>query len=137
MYWVEGIGSIDDPFYAFDCYTGGCESFSFLGCFENGGSLQYENKNVSECRTTKLNEYNSNDSDFKLYPTITSNSIQIENNSNRLCKILVVNSLGQVVVKETLPPTTKTIDVNNLPSGIYFASFWDKVLLKTIKFIKN
>lgn len=137
MYWVEGIGSLYDPFYLFDCYTGGCEGQLFLGCFENEGILQYINRNVSLCNSVGVSEKEFDDSAIKLFPTIASNEIQIENNTDRQLKVVILNSVGQSIGMEIFRDKQKTIDIYTFPTGIYFANFWDNRLLKSIKFVKN
>ncbi len=134
MYWVEGIGALHDPFYLFGCYTGGCESFKSLICFQNEGKLQYGHP--LQCNTTPTGDLDINDTNLKVFPTITTHEIQIENNTDKQLKVIIVNSLGQIIKTETMLEKLKAIDVSALPKGIYFIQFWDKKLLKSVKFVK-
>jgi len=60
-------------------------------------------------------------SGVEVYPNPTSGILNIELNTiNENTTITLYNSVGQLLIKENLTTTKRTIDLNNLASGIYF-----------------
>ena len=78
----------------------------------------------------------NNSLEFKVYPNPFGDVIHVSN-ASELSKVVVTNVAGQVV-KEVVNPTND-IQLNELRSGIYFISLFDKdnVIAKTAKIIKR
>jgi hypothetical protein len=75
-------------------------------------------------------------SEFKVYPNPFVEYVNVDNTS-MLSKVIVTNIAGQVV-KEVVNPT-RTIQLSELRSGIYFISLYnmDNVIAKTAKIVKR
>jgi len=63
-----------------------------------------------------LPEFDSDIPKVRIYPIPTNNKLNIET-TDKFEKILIFNSVGQMVYKNSY---SKTIDLNNLRNGIYF-----------------
>lgn len=63
-----------------------------------------------------LSEFDSGIPNVRIYPIPTNNKLNIET-TDKFEKILIFNSVGQIVYKKSY---SKTIDLNNLRNGIYF-----------------
>lgn len=73
--------------------------------------------------------------EFKVYPNPFDGSVNVDN-ASRLSKIVVTNIAGQVV-KEIVNPT-KTIQLNELRSGVYFMSMYkSNNVVQTAKIVKR
>jgi len=74
--------------------------------------------------------------EFKVYPNPFVDFVNVDN-ASMLSKVVVTNIAGQVV-KEVVNPT-KTIQLNELRSGIYFVSMYnmDNVIAQTAKIVKR
>ncbi|WP_299782271.1 LamG-like jellyroll fold domain-containing protein [uncultured Formosa sp.] len=71
---------------------------------------------------------------FKIYPTVTSDILNIKSNVN-LKQLSIINTNG-VTVKNIETPTQE-INVSNLPSGLYFIVGKTDMNTSTLKFIKK
>lgn len=78
----------------------------------------------------------TNSLEFKVYPNPFVEYVNVDN-ASMLSKVVVTNIAGQVV-KEVVNPT-KTIQLNELRSGIYFISLYDmdNVIAQTAKIVKR
>ncbi len=79
--------------------------------------------------------------DFHVFPNPTSSDIFIYFDENLYTfpkKIILTNSIGQVLINETLAQNTNsyTIDMRNKPKGVYFVSVETKNGIKTEKIEK-
>ncbi len=73
-----------------------------------------------------------------LYPNPTSNYIHISGLTNEKAAIQVINNSGKIVQSLTSEnEPMKTIDVQDLPTGIYFVRIIQHNELKTLKFLKQ
>ena len=89
---------------------------------------------------------NSNDGfSIKLSPNPVNSQVSILANQpfDKNCTITIVNSNGQIVIKQidtinfTKDNLEISFDVSNLSSGIYFAEISNNLIIRTIKFIKK
>jgi Secretion system C-terminal sorting domain len=78
----------------------------------------YNFENV-DCGTSKLNEISEQNS-TKIFPNPADNIIYIESNEI-INSIMVFNSMGMLI--KTVDTELKSIDVSELPSGIYYFNF--------------
>ena len=82
---------------------------------------------------------------MKLSPNPVSSQVSILANQpfDKNCTITIVNSNGQIVIKQidtinfTKDNLEISFDVSNLSSGIYFAKISNNLIIRTIKFIKK
>lgn len=87
--------------------------------------------------STSIQENSPNNLPIKLFPTPTSNYLHLDfPNSITLSQIIIYNTLGKVVYRS---PSTleKTIDVNNLASGVYLIQIITNEGIYTNKFNKE
>ena len=56
---------------------------------------------------------------FKCYPNPVSSNLTIENNSESVLKIRLINSLGQVILNNSYSIGTYQLDCQQLPNGFY------------------
>ena len=76
-----------------------------------------------------------NSLEFKVYPNPFVDEVNIDN-ASELSKVVVSNIAGQVV-KEVVNPE-RTIQLNQLVSGVYFISLYqENVVVKTVKIVKR
>lgn len=82
---------------------------------------------------------------MNLSPNPVSSHVSIHANQpfDKNCTISIVNSTGQIVIKQinsinfTSDNLELTFEVSNLSSGIYFAEIINNSISRTIKFIKK
>ncbi len=79
----------------------------------------------------------SSDADVFVWPTITSEYINVALSNEKLFTIRIINSSGQVVIEKKNCQYQNTIDLKSLPKGIYFAAINNGSFHKTVKVIKE
>lgn len=86
---------------------------------------------------TGINELDPNNSDFSIYPNPTSGVFFLKTNLNHEHEVMVLNTLGQVILKSKLNSGTK-VDLTKEANGIYQVIILDngKAVYST-KVIKN
>lgn len=99
----------------------------------NVSSLATEFVNID--LTTVVNELNSNN--FSVYPNPTNKDIIVEFNDNQKRELRIVNIAGQTLIKQKNSSQKMTIDLIELPVGVYFLEVKTAKELKTIKLIKQ
>jgi hypothetical protein len=57
----------------------------------------------------------------KIYPSVTTGDLTIEN----VASFEIINSMGQVVLSQTMPIHHSQVTIHNSPSGIYFVKGYD------------
>ena len=73
---------------------------------------------------------------FTCYPNPANNVITIA--VNKAAIVVISNSIGNAVLQNSILQSTHTIDIRQLPKGIYFVKIIDSNnLIKTGTFIKN
>ncbi|MBL7909868.1 MAG: T9SS type A sorting domain-containing protein [Bacteroidia bacterium] len=102
------------------------------GCFNTSIITQ----NVSTCTGIEKNSIYGNET-ISIYPNPTSNNITISGVQN-VTKIELINSIGQIVFTEnSVNATNSVIDLNQLPTGIYFVQLQTEQGSITKKIIKE
>jgi hypothetical protein len=76
---------------------------------------------------------------IKIYPNPSANFVNIKSGIAEINKIIILNSLGQVIESKILSGQENVFNVQNLSTGIYFFKIFgaEGKLLKTERFIKN
>jgi hypothetical protein len=93
--------------------------------------------------STDLNSLSLNNSVYTIYPNPTSDKlfIQAKNNAAADVSIEIIDALGKTVLKQShnFNPTdnTRAVNVNVLPSGIYFVKITSQKDTKVLRFIKE
>ncbi len=71
---------------------------------------------------------------LKIYPNPTNSVLTIESEKGPLSKIVLFNTLGQTLkVTQNIDNKSVTLDVSNLPDGIYFLKVDNYTLRKVVK----
>lgn len=90
-----------------------------------------------------VEEIEANANNIKIYPTPSSNQLNIEyeHYNSETIQLEVQNLLGQTVYSETLKTNigkqTKMLDISSLNNGVYFILLKNKTNTSTAKFVKQ
>ena len=97
--------------------------------------VDYDGK-INYSKIISVNDCNIKTNNFEIYPNPTDGILYI-NNITKLKNIEILNSLGQVVVSETIDNNKNSIDLSKLSNGLYFlkAVVLNYKIIK-IKFVK-
>jgi len=128
---VEFSNTISDILF----FTGGRPE-----TLDNLPKLEYEEVQAIEAQT-EVNTYVNDFENFelqaenvKVFPNPSAGLINVNIQSDvKVSQINVVNVVGQVVYTEQVPQTQNTIQLNELPEGIYFV----QVISKDTKIVKR
>ncbi len=121
--WVEGIGSLKNPFYPLIFYS--FEWTYHLDCFTNDVIKSIRDGKNYSCLSRIENVYFENN--IQIFPNPVSNQVFISLNGNiaaGLKEVRILNVTGALV--KTIPSikqNTYQIDVDGLVNGIYFVRF--------------
>jgi hypothetical protein len=75
---------------------------------------------------------------FSLYPNPTSNLVTIETAvAPVISQLSIMNLNGQAVLTHQISEPKTTIDISNLPSGVYFVRVTNERTVEVGKFVKN
>lgn len=133
LYMIEGVGTNFLPSYM-------SVEPVYIQCCYKSGNLFYLNhySRVPDKCDVVLSDgiddiFNSNSKTQKVYPNPSNNFISISNLKNG--RVEIINSLGQLILTTS---QTENINIENLPSGIYWIRFSDEInIIKNSKFIKQ
>lgn len=74
---------------------------------------------------------------FSIFPNPVINSLTIQNNQNQfVTNYFIFEHSGRKILEGKIDAETATINLNNLPAGVYFISLGEN-LSQTLKFIKQ
>jgi len=124
--WVEGLGS----WYGIlnsgnNSYGGGaCGSYSAL-CYEEGGTLVYQDPEYSTCHFNQLVSMAENEfSVVKIYPNPAQNILHIDFESNDITdfegEVKIINSLGAKIFEKKLGFYKNVLYLHKVDRGIHF-----------------
>ncbi len=127
--WIEGVGSIYNPFYpVFPQLDWGWD----LSCCYDGDQLIYKNEEFSECYVEYVNDINTNQNTtnkLQIFPNPFSDFTRIqlnEINPSEIRAIYLVNAYGQKIKEINITKDYIQLERGNLPSGLYFIQMIDK-----------
>lgn len=112
-------------------------TYSITGTGANGcnGSTSIT-QSVSAC--TGLADNSSESTFFEVYPNPVHDKVVVVLNNTNNTSIVIVNAVGQTIYKNVTPDASTSVNVNDLPSGIYFIKILEGNQLKgTKKIIKQ
>jgi hypothetical protein len=125
MIWIEGIGSITNPFFPIECIQDICESSWQLLCFDSLGIQLYQDSIFKTCDTTytdvRVNEF-YNENQLIIYPTPFGENLTISVENATISEIVILNSIGKqiYIIKGNEKNCLRLDALNNLKEGIYF-----------------
>ena len=137
--WVEGIGSmagLDKSGYQ----TLDIENINFeLLCFNEFGTLEYQNANYSTCYFASNYITDNALSEILIYPNPVKTNLHFTINNDQLSimNIEVIDISGNVVKQFRIQNSEFEIQVKNLEKGIYFLKIQTSKEVTINKFIKN
>ena len=89
---------------------------------------------VDDIKTNNVNSIAS----FMVYPNPTQSIINVKfNEENELSFYYIYNTLGQIVKQGTFESGNYSIELSNLPQGLYVLEVKQKDQKASVKFIKN
>lgn len=134
--WIEGIGrnlfGINE-----DCNV--YEGDDYLLCVYHGSSQVFANKYYSgNCHPLGIEKISS--ASFQIYPNPANQDIiiRLKESNSFDSRIQIINSLGQIVASDILysGSIAKTIDVSQLPPGLYILALTNSAGTMTRQFQK-
>lgn len=120
-------GSGDVTFY-------GAALFANANSLKTGDSVRVATLLVQESATNGINNL-SKLKEVKLFPNPANSFINLNLPENS--ELLIINMSGKTVMQQNANSGLNTIDISNLPSGIYFAKMQGKDLNEIMKFVKQ
>jgi hypothetical protein len=117
--------------YNFRCYISDGYTFHSSARFNSERTCDYQNVLVNEIKAIES---------IKVYPNPANSSLFIENkNQSKLNGISIYNALGEQVFQQKLSDSQRLyqLDINEIPSGIYFIQLNDEDSTKTLKLVKQ
>ena len=72
-----------------------------------------------------------------LWPTITSNEFNVALSNDKYYNIRIFSILGQLMREKTNCRYQTTVNINNIPGGVYIISVYNNNFRKSIKLIKS
>jgi hypothetical protein len=138
-YWIEGIGSTMGLFnsgitgiVAFDIY------YPTLLCFEKDGVTLYSNPYFNDCYEIYPVGITAPDMAFRLtiYPNPTNSSMVIDSDS-KIDSYQILSATGKILLKGQVGLKSFTLDISDLPQGIYLVTLKTHKGLLVKKIVKN
>ncbi len=74
--------------------------------------------------------------EVKVYPTVCDNELYVENGSNTSVNYTIVSMSGATTINGKAANGKTTVDVSNLPAGVYTMQVSSDKVRKAIKFTK-
>lgn len=75
---------------------------------------------------------------FSVYPNPVADNLIIEfSNSPELVNLLLYNTMGVLILQETLKDSTNSLNISNLPSGFYILNLQTENFNQSIKIVKK
>jgi hypothetical protein len=130
--WIEGIGNItgfDFMWEAIDITDG-----SLLVCFETEG-ISYFFNDATSCDNTTFSIDDFEQDQIVLYPNPSSSRVFIESKRDLITKTELHNLQGKEI--RSFFESTDSIDITDLPSGIYFLRIFTEQGSTVKKIIKQ
>jgi hypothetical protein len=110
---------------------------------DNGTPVQTASRTIVirshfEANTATGISENNNENEFSVYPNPSNGTIIVNSKGGAGSQIIIADVLGKTVLADKLQSDIQSIDITNLPQGMYFAtSIHNDGKSKTIKIIKK
>lgn len=121
-------------------YDGNVHTFDYFLeplCYEDSslGLYQFSSKACDYPNGLNIYELTKNKSEFELFPNPATNHFIVKSDKTDFTEVLIYNSVGAVVRKETINPINEQTIVytSSLSSGIYFVQLKNKNLTSGFK----
>lgn len=113
---IEGVGSTKGP--TIIQYQFAVSGLPRLNCSSNDNGIVYSESNTT-C-FTNVEETANNEKTISIFPNPSNTLINIYAQS-KITSMQIINTLGQICYATTLNATPATVDISQLPKGVYFA----------------
>lgn len=145
-FWIEGVGDNHSFYSQSNHYLLVDVPQTELLCFANAEGVWFStgkdthDSDSMDCFSLgtggDVSTYLNNNY-FKIYPNPASTVLQIVNESQDLINaVAIYNNMGQCVLSLSMFDCKNTIDISNLPSGVYFIRLKSNRAEQVSKFIK-
>lgn len=136
-YWIEGIGSIGGILHPMVQFQGA--AISLLRCFKQNDTALYINNIECQkcfCQLASSIEDNENRT-FKIYPNPVSNTLFIESDlTPSIITVNLFNANGLLIKSNTFDSYPISLNIKDLPEGIYLIQLINKDFTYSEKIIK-
>lgn len=123
--WIEGIGDIERLFWTKTFCSPEDENVEIrnVRCFLIDKQVQYSKPGLEGCYITSVNELHKRE--IIVFPNPANSTIHFDVDERLIFnKVILYNSLGQIVISYDHLPSDNTLDIQMLPSGIYFGAIY-------------
>lgn len=93
---------------------------------------KYDIDGLIGCTITSINEYNSSQEKYKIYPNPLNSQLKIETEIANEKEFIIFSTIGKLVSSGRLNSNINTIDISSLPPNVYFLNI-DNHSIKLIK----
>ncbi len=138
--WIEGIGSIHGPLFPSIPvkFSEETPDSMLLTCSFSNNHQVWQNPFYLSCYVNKVLGIERPDIlDFKIFPNPFSDRIHFETSIAEDFDLQLFNCLGQVVGEFNIPGTNETIDLSELPGGIYLMRISKQKSSGILKIVKK
>jgi hypothetical protein len=97
------------------------------------GNTYTQSITISDC--TGLQQL-SHDEPLKVYPNPSNGQITVETGSRSSSDLIVVDALGETLLRKTSRAAAEDLDLSNLPKGIYFLRIENEEGSRTVKIVR-
>ncbi len=100
-------------------------NYEFIDESPLNGSNYYRLKQVDfdgRFEYTKIIRADNSDSRIRIYPTSTTDYVTVDMNEDQVASVTIINTVGQVVKNMNITEMKTSIDISNIPSGIYYVT---------------
>jgi hypothetical protein len=113
----------------------GVHTIHALAYDQSNETAQSQTVNVTVTSTVSVIE--TIQENVKVYPNPARNIVFVRSETEN-SKLLIINSMGQVVTQKELPGFNNEINISHLPNGLYFVKIMNSNNIShTVKFIKK
>ncbi len=123
--WIEGIGDIDRLFWTKTFCSTEDEDVEIrnVRCFLTDKQVQYSKPGLEGCYITAVDEPRQRA--IIVFPNPANSTIHFDVEGSLIfSKIILYNSIGQIVISKDQLPSHNTLDIQMLPSGIYYGAIY-------------
>ena len=134
---IESIGPVGFDFFAWNidgCILGG--GSAILGCYKNEEFTYPESVDCMELILVSANEFESGIG-IECYPNPAQEKLTLRRFSSKKAEVEIINLKGEVVQYRTIQNVSEELDIDNLPSSIYFIKVTSGKETAVLKFIKE
>jgi hypothetical protein len=138
--WIEGVGSVYGLIYSVENTMVG--ETDTLICMSQNDVLIYHDVAVSTCNSPVQGIQPKAWSSFRIYPVPVQSTLTVELSDQELkqkesLNLVIINSMGETVKSMTVIGSKVVINVEMLPSGLYYAKLFNSSISEAVKFVKE